>query len=104
MKQTPRSRYFWRDYPEQKEIVMYVNLWMFLTITIISSALFVMLLVYTNHRKTMKELEIEALKIKNSSLQANAANSGSDKPVVDASQTLDADDKAEAHLTNSERN
>ncbi len=59
---------------------MHVNLWTFLTAAVIFGSLFLMVLVFVTHRKTMKELDIEALKIKSARLQA-----GIDEPVYSRS-------------------
>lgn len=48
---------------------MYPNLWMFLIITMLVTGLFLYILITTVHKKTMKELEIEALRIQKSNLE-----------------------------------
>lgn len=55
---------------------MHLNLWTFLTATVIFGALFSMLLVFVTHRKTVKELDTEAQKMGGARWQA-----GTNKPV-----------------------
>ncbi len=43
---------------------MDINLWAFLSICVIFGVGFAMLVLYLNHKKEMKKLEIEALKYK----------------------------------------
>ena len=49
---------------------MYANLWTFLSIGAVLGVLFAMFVVYINYKKTLKALEIEALKIENENSQA----------------------------------
>ena len=42
-----------------------MNLWAFLSISVIFGVSFAMFTLYLNHQKRMKELEIEMLKVKN---------------------------------------
>ncbi|GAA0859527.1 hypothetical protein [Aliiglaciecola litoralis] len=44
---------------------MTVNLWFFLTIGTILGVVFAIVVIYLNHVKAMKKLEIEALKYQN---------------------------------------
>ena len=55
---------------------MHLNLWTFLTAAVIFGSLFAIVLVFATHWKTMKELDLEALKLKSPRLQAE-----NDKPV-----------------------
>ena len=43
---------------------MNLNIWGFLTVSAIFGILFAMFVIYTSHKKTLKQLEIEALKNK----------------------------------------
>ena len=49
---------------------MYANLWLFLSVTVFMTMAFVIVVVVMKHLRTMKELEIEALKIRKANLQA----------------------------------
>lgn len=61
---------------------MHLNLWTFFTVAVIFGALFLMLLVFVTHRKTMKELDIEARKMGGASRQV-----GPDKPILNQPST-----------------
>ena len=49
---------------------MYPNLWMFLTVTMLVVGVFLYILITTIYKKNMKELEVEALKIQKTNLEA----------------------------------
>lgn len=51
---------------------MNVNLWFFLSVAVIFGVLFIMFVIYLGHKKTMKQLEIEASKNKNENSQTGA--------------------------------
>ena len=57
------------------ELNMTVNLWAFLSVSAILGVLFAMFVVYLGHKKTMKKLEIEALKNKNMNSQTEVERS-----------------------------
>ena len=48
---------------------MIVNLWGFLSVGVIFGVLFAMFVIYIDHKKTLKQLEIEALKNEKESFQ-----------------------------------
>lgn len=48
---------------------MNITLWGFLTVAAICGVLLVMFTLYLNHKKVMKQMEIEALQIKNDNPQ-----------------------------------
>ena len=48
---------------------MTVNIWVFLSVSIIFGVLFAMFAIYIGHKKTLKQLEVEALKNKNENWQ-----------------------------------
>jgi len=48
---------------------MSANLWVFLSIAVILLVLFMSIVVITAHKKAMKELELETLKVKKANLQ-----------------------------------
>lgn len=48
---------------------MSVNIWFFLSVFVVFGLLFAMYVMYLNHTKTMKQLEIEALKVENKKSQ-----------------------------------
>lgn len=49
---------------------MYINLWVFLTAGVILGVPFLMVVVVNAHKTKLKELEIEALKIKKANIEA----------------------------------
>jgi hypothetical protein len=57
------------------EFKMYMNLWGFLSVFVVLGFLFAMFVAYTSHKKTMKQLEIEALATKNENSQAGVEKS-----------------------------
>jgi hypothetical protein len=48
---------------------MIVNLWLFLTVSVVFTTALLIIVVVNGHKKKLKELEIEALKIENVNLQ-----------------------------------
>lgn len=50
---------------------MYVSLWGFLSISVIAGIIFIMFIVYLNHKKTMRQMEIEVLKRNTENQNAN---------------------------------
>jgi hypothetical protein len=49
---------------------MNINLWVFLTATVVFSLAFLTIVVLTTHKKKIKELEVEALKLEKANLEA----------------------------------
>jgi hypothetical protein len=48
---------------------MNINLWVFLTATVVFSLAFLTIVVLTTHKKKIKELEVEALKLEKANLE-----------------------------------
>jgi hypothetical protein len=57
------------------EFKMDMNLWGFLSVFVVLGFLFAMFVAYMGHKKTMKQLEIEALATKNENSQAGVEKS-----------------------------
>lgn len=43
---------------------MYIGLWAFLSICVVAGILMIMLVTFLNHRKSMKQMEIEELNLR----------------------------------------
>jgi cell division protein FtsL len=43
---------------------MYIGLWAFLSICVVAGILMIMLVIFLNHRKSMKQMEIEELNLR----------------------------------------
>ncbi len=43
---------------------MYIDLWAFLSICVVAGILMIMLVIFLNHRKSMKQMEIEELNLR----------------------------------------
>ena len=54
---------------------MNMNLWGFLSVGVIFGILFAMFIIYLNHKETMKQLEIDALKNQNEHFKAGVEKS-----------------------------
>jgi|GEM_PF-977999 len=65
---------------------MEANLWVFLSIGAIFVSLFLITVVMTVHKKSMKELEVEALRIKKADIQAEIESAVNKALAVQASR------------------
>ncbi|MFZ1520059.1 MAG: hypothetical protein WAU11_14875 [Ignavibacteriaceae bacterium] len=43
---------------------MYIGLWAFLSICVVAGIIMIMVVTFLNHRKSMKQMEIEELKLR----------------------------------------